>query len=781
MTGETYCKKVMWKRAEEVGFGFASGGDFITRYAEQPADTLITACIAFLIGAGSTTGLTMDGRAITGNWKTVQAGVAPIGPEGAGGKRPMRLVHTIAKDNGAAGTAWVETNCTYIVTVTPYFKMAAVASPTTGTSGITYSIEGARRDDRTGFWDYLVVKREQVTTTTGIVKTEDDYYKTVYEQTFYGVRTGNLNHLNAAVELWVVGVNPDGTEFETTNVRKNDNCTCDISQRKTVAKAVTGAVESNTQTIYDKTESKTDRNQTAAVKALVTVAGGVVTERRAEKNEDGTFNNTETKKTAIAVTGQVEANTQTIYDKTESKTDRNQTDAVKALVTVSGGVITERTAKKNDDGTFDNTETKKTAIAVTGQVEANTQTIYDKTESKTDRNQTTAVKDLVTVAGGVITERTAKKNDDGTFDNTETKKTAIAVTGQVEANTQTIYDKTESKTDRNQTTAVKDLVTVAGGVITERTAKKNDDGTFDNTETKKTAIAVTGQVEANTQTIFDKTESKTDRNQTTAVKALVTVADGVITERTAKKNDDGTFDNTETKKTEIAVSTTLVQASGDLFDASTRTENEGQVLADTTTPGLSGVGTMLAKIVTIINKKSLFGRFNTVKQEDVPGPSTVETIDVPFDGDKTVKIVIFRNHTSAALQALLVATLYYRVSPGVQLNRFGLLDGTLTLSIDAGGGGGDGSYEPIYDEGFTEYKSDIVNHFGKWYVRTYTITGIFRRDWGIADGISRYSGAKSGSSGIKFLHGDWYEFKKVTSIVATDVLALLPFAATTIE
>ena len=718
MTGETYCKKVMWKRAEEVGFGFASGGDFITRYAEQPADTLITACIAFLIGAGSTTGLTMDGRAITGNWKTVQAGVAPIGPEGAGGKRPMRLVHTIAKDNGAAGTAWVETNCTYIVTVTPYFKMAAVASPTTGTSGITYSIEGARRDDRTGFWDYLVVKREQVTTTTGIVKTEDDYYKTVYEQTFYGVRTGNLNHLNAAVELWVVGVNPDGTEFETTNVRKNDNCTCDISQRKTVAKAVTGAVESNTQTIYDKTESKTDRNQTAAVKALVTVAGGVVTERRAEKNEDGTFNNTETKKTAIAVTGQVEANTQTIYDKTESKTDRNQTDAVKALVTVSGGVITERTAKKNDDGTFDNTETKKTAIAVTGQVEANTQTIYDKTESKTDRNQTTAVKDLVTVAGGVITERTAKKNDDGTFDNTETKKTAIAVTG---------------------------------------------------------------QVEANTQTIFDKTESKTDRNQTTAVKALVTVADGVITERTAKKNDDGTFDNTETKKTEIAVSTTLVQASGDLFDASTRTENEGQVLADTTTPGLSGVGTMLAKIVTIINKKSLFGRFNTVKQEDVPGPSTVETIDVPFDGDKTVKIVIFRNHTSAALQALLVATLYYRVSPGVQLNRFGLLDGTLTLSIDAGGGGGDGSYEPIYDEGFTEYKSDIVNHFGKWYVRTYTITGIFRRDWGIADGISRYSGAKSGSSGIKFLHGDWYEFKKVTSIVATDVLALLPFAATTIE
>jgi hypothetical protein len=413
---------------------------------------------------------------------------------------------------------------------------------------------------------------------------------------------------------------------------------------------------------------------------------------------------------------------------------------------------------------------------VTGQVEANTQTIYDKTESKTDRNQTTAVKDLVTVAGGVITERTAKKNDDGTFDNTETKKTAIAVTGQVEANTQTIYDKTESKTDRNQTTAVKDLVTVAGGVVTERTAKKNDDGTFDNTETKKTAIAVTGQVEANTQTIFDKTESKTDRNQTTAVKALVTVADGVITERTAKKNDDGTFDNTETKKTEIAVSTTLVQASGDLFDASTRTENEGQIAADTTTPGLSGVGTMLAKIVTIINKKSLFGRFKTVKQEDVPGPSTVETIDVPFDGDKTVKIVIFRNHTKTALQALLVAAKYYRVSPGVQLNRFGLLDGTLTLSIDAGGGGGDGSYEGIYDEPMTTYSHSFVILAGKTYKRTFTYTYAIRRDWGVDDGISRYSGALN-DDGFHLLSGGWYYYKKLTAVSVTDSLVTVPLSA----
>jgi hypothetical protein len=149
---------------------------------------------------------------------------------------------------------------------------------------------------------------------------------------------------------------------------------------------------------------------------------------------------------------------------------------------------------------------------------------------------------------------------------------------------------------------------------------------------------------------------------------------------------------------------------------------------------------------------------------------------VPFDGDKTVKIVIFRNHTSTALQALLVATLYYRVSPSVQLNRFGLLDGTLTLSIDAGGGGGDGSYVPLYDEESSEERAEIVNVSGKWYKRVFTYTFALRRDWGLEDGITRYAGAKSGSE-FRALSGDWYYYKKVTAISVTDTLLTMPLSA----
>ena len=648
-TGEQFCKKAQWYRTEEMSFGFTAGGDTLTRYCEMPPNMLIDDAIAYLVGVNGCAALTMDGIALAGSWRTMVAGCVPVGPESAGRSRKMRIFHTIAKLNGGTGTAWVETNCTYVVTVTPYFRQVAVASPTTGTSGITYSIEGSRRDDRTGLWDYLVVKREQLTTTTGIVVTEDDKFKTVSEQTFYGVRTGNLNHLGAAVALWTVGVTPDGTEYETVSVRKNDNCTTDISQRKTVAKEVTDQTVANTQTVFDKTESATDRNQAEAVNALVTVAGGVVTERRSEENEDGTFNNTETKKTAIAVTGAVEANTQTIFEKSESKTDRNQAAAVKALVTV------------------------------------------------------------------------------------------------------------------------------AGGVVTERRAEENPDGTFDNVETKKTAIAVTGAVEANTQTIFEKSESKTDRNQAAAVKALVAVSAGVITQRKAETNPDGTFDNVETKNTEVAVSEAVKEQTGDLFSARVRVASKNTT-ADATTPGLSGAGTAGAKIVTVINEKTPGGLVSPTKVEDTPGPATVETVDVPYDGDKTVKLVIFRNHTKTALQALITAATYYRVSASVSLNQFGLLDGILTLSIDAGGGGGDGAYVPIYDKAITKERAEIVSYGGKWYKRVSTYTITVRRDWGLDDGLTRYSGTKAGGE-FKPLSGNWYYFEKVTAISVSDTAVTMPLSA----
>lgn len=771
MTGETYCKKVMWKRAEEVGFGFTTGGDFITRYAEMPADTLITACIAFLIGAGGTTGLTMDGRVISGNWKTVQAGVAPIGPEGAGGKRPMRLVHTITKDNGAAGTPWVETNCTFVVTVTPYFRMAAVASPTTGTSGITYSIEGARRDDRTGLWDYLVVKREQITTTTGIIVNEDDKFKTISEQTFYGVRTGNLNHLGAAVALWTVGVTPDGTEYETTNVRKNDNCTMDISQRKTVAKAVAELTKRTGKDFYEHVV-ETGAVSATALGAAAAPSAGVITENTDKKREDGYFETNQREITEQDVADAGALTEKDVFEHT-AEAETVQAAALGAAPAPSAGVITTNRSEKTKGGKF---RTKQRIVTEQDVASASVLTekdIFEQT-AVSEAVAATALADAPAPTGGVIKRHKSDKTRGGKF---RTQETTISEQDVADAGALTEKDVFEhtAETETVQATALGAAPAASAGVITRNKSEKTKGGKF---RTRQTVV--TEQNVASASVVAEKTQFETvavsEAVAATALADAPSATGGVIKVHRSDKTKGGKFKTREETRTELGVASAVTEATGDLIDARTKTVARNQSTASAKTPGLSGKGTAGAKITSVVNQKTPGVLIDVTEVEEVPGEATVETIDVPFDGDKTVKIVIFRNHTSTALQALLVATKYYRVSPGVQLNRFGLLDGTLTLSIDAGGGGGDGSYELITDEPGTEERVEIVTISGSVYKRVFTYTFIIRRDWAADDGISRYAGAKSGSE-FRLLSGDWYYFKKVTEISVTDTLITAPLAA----
>ena len=776
MTGETYCKKVMWKRAEEVGFGFTTGGDFITRYAEMPADSLITACIAFLTGAGGTSGLTMDGRSITGTWKTVQAGVAPVGPEGAGGKRPMRLVHTITKDNGAAGTPWAETNCTYVVTVTPYFRMAAVASPSAGSSGITYSIEGARRDDRTGLWDYLVVKREQLTTTTGIITTEDDYYKTIYEQTFYGVRTGNLNHLGAAVALWTVGVTPDGTEYETTNVRKNDNCTMDISQRKTVTKAVPELTKRTAKDFYEHLQEVGSVAATA-LGAAPAPSAGVITDNTDRKREDGYYDRTQRVTTEQDVADAGALTEKDVYEHT-AETEAVAAAALGDAPAPTAGVITRNRSEKTKGGKYRNRQTVVTEQNVASASVLTEKQVFEE-RSVTEAVAASALADAPSPTGGVIKTHKSDKTKGGKYRTREETVTELEVADAGALTEKDVYEHT-AETEAVAATALGEAPAPNAGVITRNRSEKTKGGRYRNRQT-----VVSEQNVASANVIAEKTQFETVAvSEAVAASALAdapSATGGVIKNHRSEKTKGGKYRTREETRTELAVASAITETTGDLVDARTKVLAKNQATGSAKTPGLSAAGTANAKVTTVVQQKTPGALLDVTEVEEVPGPSTVETIDVPFDGDKTVKIVIFRNHTKAALQALITAASYYRVSPSVSLNRFGLLDGTLTVTIDAGGGGGDGSYQLIADEPFTEYKTDIVSYGGKYYLRSYTITGIFRRDWGIDDGISRYSGAKSGSSGIKFLHNNWYEFKKVTSISATDTLLTLPLSATTIE
>ena len=218
----------------------------------------------------------------------------------------------------------MENNCFWVVTHQFRFNMAEIEDVPAGSSGVTYVIRGASADKETRLWDYVVEKREQLTTTTGVIVVEDDKFQTVWQQGWYGVRAGNKTDTGAAAALWNPAAQPAGTVVTTPFIQKNDNCTTDIIQRKTTAKAVTGAKRSEERTLYEITTDRTDSGQAAAAAAGVEAANGKVTRRWADQKTDGTWDNREKTEQERAVTGAERTVTRDAFSETVENEDTGQ-------------------------------------------------------------------------------------------------------------------------------------------------------------------------------------------------------------------------------------------------------------------------------------------------------------------------------------------------------------------------------------------------------------------------------------------------------------------------
>jgi len=153
---------------------------------------------------------------------------------------------------------------------------------------------------------------------------EDDKFQTVWQQGWYGVRAGNKTDTGAAAALWNPAAQPAGTVVTTPFIQKNDNCTTDIIQRKTTAKAVTGAKRSEERTLYEITTDRTDSGQAAAAAAGVEAANGKVTRRWADQKTDGTWDNREKTEQERAVTGAERTVTRDAFSETVENEDTGQ-------------------------------------------------------------------------------------------------------------------------------------------------------------------------------------------------------------------------------------------------------------------------------------------------------------------------------------------------------------------------------------------------------------------------------------------------------------------------
>lgn len=436
--GQMFCETALWRLAGREEYAYEFGPDQIVRYAALPPTDTMEETLAYLTGASGCSRLTLEGRSVTGVWKTLYAGWQPVGPEADGALRPLRLVHVIvpADASGSADAYVTENNCTWRVSVTPYFRQAAPGTAPAGSSGITYRITGERVDERTGEWQYQIERREQLTTTTGVITLEEDAFKTVYQQGWYGIRTGNKDHAGAAVALWETDGWPAGTTVRDVFIQKNDNCTTDIIQQKTVAKAVAGARQERTENLRERRAEVTDRNMPALEAEEVLAAGGVIERRGGELNADGTADNRR-----VTVTEQEVADSRTRTVRTAdmelTETLHENAAAAAEMPAEAEGEEVELVRERTDGRLWTNTLVRRVARLMAGARRRVVKDKFETVEEDVDRGVASADKpaEIGEPAGGVWYEQLyewafGRKWDCGLTRHTE-KHVAVARSAQV--------------------------------------------------------------------------------------------------------------------------------------------------------------------------------------------------------------------------------------------------------------------------------------------------------------------------------------------------------------
>lgn len=764
---ETWYANADWRSFQRTEYPYQYAEDVVIRYIDLTDPRDLEAKVTYLSALTGITTLKVNGETVVGTWNTHFARYEPVNPNDDR-NYVIRLYHALipAGLTTGDGVYVTENNCTYKTSLTFYWRQAALMNPVTaGTSGVTYRITGINRDRFTGLYDYILEKREQITTYVAEHVVGDTQFDVTYEQKFVGVRKTaegtdaytKDNAGNVITALYPM-TNVQGTTY-TQDITKNENCTADITQRKTVAKTNVELSVQRSRTAFSDTETKVTRNATVAVNAYVAITGGVITVQSSKLNDDGTFDNTETTKTAIP-SDAIVTRERTAFSEFVSITLRNQAAAVNAFVNVTGGIITRRTSNKNEDGTYDNTEETRTAIALEAVV-TRSQTIFSQVVGITLRNQATAVNAFVAVANGIITTRTSKRNDDGTFDNTEETRTALSTTYSVESS-RTLYDDSVTTTIRNAATAVNALVEVAGGVVTIRQSKKNDDGTYDNSETLKTERAVSTAVKRVTKTPFETLTETTNRSQAAAM------ADPTVNGYTVRneKTQAGLYDQTEQARVAAGAGAGVVGATATLWEntrhvVTTDTRNK-DVKATEPTADTEGV------VVNVRNELNDLGKWDASVQNDtaVARRLTVQMLDA--DGPYTIYLI--ENYTLAAANAFL-ATLSGDLKNSVtpHISKYPGLVNLTVISRDTDNAGSLEYLSKYYyhDPAPFAYVKRLSNTGDKKIVETYKVTYHVRRGTGVATGRSEYDALnpiENWGSTFVDLGRNWYFYKAVISV-----------------
>lgn len=528
-----WCRSHYWQLQEKRGWRYAFHESVMVRYYEEAnLDTsLLEPLVEFLKGDGWQGSFTVHNKPMDATgWKTREVWYETRDGDvkEATKLKRTRIYHAVYKEGdeqGGDGPYLMEDGCKWKVSHEFYWRVGELPTVPPGSSGVQYRMQGVARDDETGLWSCVIERRETVQQDVPCYESAETTFEKRYDEQHLGVKQQNVQGTG---QLASAG----GGVMVRRQLRKNEDCTTDVINETVQEKPVSGAVSETTRTQRGTRTVTVNRNQ--ASKAQLGDGEGSV---RNEQTDGGLWNQT------ITTFARIAGWFRRVCRKTKFLHEHAVTEAVEAdpgfthVTEAAGGVVTEKSVTRNDEGGFDvETRTREEQNVPRAVVETR-KFVDGVTVTTVNRGQP----EEASAAGLAIGESVRnERTEGGLVDQTIVQASVEPVGRTGEACEQNALVHAHSRTEGIGTESQTAEVAQVAGQVNTRRVRMTERGAWEVTDETRTAKPA--EAEATGGSIGRTVVVKSLRNQvriTTPSEAV-----NVEVEATAQPNEFGRVDGT---------------------------------------------------------------------------------------------------------------------------------------------------------------------------------------------------------------------------------------------
>lgn len=242
----------------------------LVRVADNPPLECMRQLLDFLRSEAGCAQVWANGKDLGADWRPMGAWYEEARAEDGTQAVTLRVYQALRdkQDGEAEGPFLVQDGCLWKISHTFYWDVPEVLDAPASSSGVAYEVQGIRRDDGTGLFSYVLVRRERVAVEVGPWLAHQDAFEDRARALLLGLREEEGGSVDDKVAAFAqkAGMTLEDGGGVTVDVQKskNDDCTTDVTIENAAEQAVPSAAVTVAEDAFGKRTTVLDRNQTAA-------------------------------------------------------------------------------------------------------------------------------------------------------------------------------------------------------------------------------------------------------------------------------------------------------------------------------------------------------------------------------------------------------------------------------------------------------------------------------------------------------------------------------------